>query len=66
MVPSDRLGRVVSIDALGSYAMIPVGYSLAGIATDHFGPSIIFVVGGIASALMIGLGLLHPKVRGVD
>lgn len=66
LVPSDKLGRVMSIDALGSFALLPVGYALAGIAADHFGASIVFLVGGTLSALIIALGLLHPSVRGVD
>lgn len=66
LVPTDRLGRVVSIDYLGSYALLPVGFAVSGIAADRFGPSLIFLVGGILSALIIGLGLLHPSVHNVD
>jgi len=66
LVPADHLGRVYSIDALGSYSLLPLGYAIAGIAADHIGPSTVFLLGGISSALIIGLGLLHPKVRRVD
>ncbi len=66
LVPSDRLGRVASIDALGSYALTPVGYALAGIAADHFGAALVFLIGGIISMLVIALGLLHPSIRAVD
>ena len=65
-VPSEQLGRVMSIDALASNALLPVGFALAGIAADHFGASIVFVVGGIISAFVIALGLLHPAIRAVD
>lgn len=66
LVPSDLLGRVSSIDALGSYALIPVGYLLAGGAADLVGPATVFVIGGLASAIIIGAGLLHPSVRRLD
>lgn len=66
MVPSDRLGRVSSIDALGSYALLPVGYGLAGLAADRLGAAPVFVLGGAISAGLILLGLLHPAVRGLD
>lgn len=66
VVPPDRLGRVSSIDALGSYALLPVGYGLAGLAADHLGAAPVFVLGGALSAGLIALGLLHPAVRGLD
>jgi MFS family permease len=66
LVSPDLLGRVASVDALGSYALLPVGYALAGIAADHFGASAVFIAGGIISALVIALGLLHPAIRAVD
>jgi DHA3 family tetracycline resistance protein-like MFS transporter len=66
LVPSELLGRVASIDALGSYAFLPVGYALSGLAADHLGPAPVFLIGGLVSALIIALGLLHPAVRGLD
>lgn len=46
LVPEEKQGRVFSIDALGSFCLLPLGLSLAGLATDHFGPSWVFLVGG--------------------
>ncbi|MFI5271748.1 MAG: MFS transporter [Ktedonobacterales bacterium] len=66
LVPPDRLGRVASIDALGSYALLPVAYGLAGAGADRFGAPAVFVAGGAASLVVIGLGLLHPAVRDLD
>lgn len=66
IVSPTQLGRVSSIDALGSYALLPVGYGLAGLAADHIGAAPTFVVGGIISIIVIGLGLLHPAVRKLD
>ncbi len=66
LVPFDQLGRVNSIDALGSNGLLPIGYALAGIAADHFGTSSVFIWGGVFSVLIIALGLLHPAIRAVD
>ncbi len=66
VVPRERLGRVASIDALGSSALLPVGFGIAGLAADRLGPSTVFIVGGAVSAAVIGLGLLHPAVRNLD
>ena len=66
IVPADALGRVSSIDALGSSVLLPIGFVCAGLATATYGARLVFFVGGLASAGLIGLGLLHPSVRGLD
>lgn len=66
LVPSKLLGRVSSIDALGSYALIPIGSGVAGVLTDQIGASLVFVVCGLITALMLAGGLLHPAIRGLD
>jgi MFS family permease len=66
LVPADLLGRVSSIDYLVSFALMPIGYGLAGIAADHLGASPVFVLGGAIAASVIALGLLHPVIRAVD
>ncbi len=66
LVPGNLLGRVSSIDNLGSYVLLPVGYALAGVLTDKIGPAWVFIVGGIATACLAGIGLLHPAIRGLD
>lgn len=65
-VPRELQGRVSSVDFLGSSLLAPVGYAVGGWATGMFGPGLVFIVGGILQTGLIGLGLLHPKVRGVD
>jgi MFS family permease len=38
LTPSDKLGRVASIDLLGSFCLQPLGFLLAGHVADSFGP----------------------------
>jgi MFS family permease len=66
LVPLEKLGRVVSIDQLGSFALLPIGYGIAGKLTNDWGPSTVFLVGGIGTMLMLATGLLHPAVRNLD
>ena len=66
MVPPEKLGRVSSIDALGSFVLMPAGFALAGLLTDSIGPSRVFVLGGAATIAMALLAMLHPGVRGLD
>lgn len=66
LVPHDLLGRVSSIDYLGSFALMPIGYALAGWASDKFGPSLVFIVCGSFVSLLAVLGLMHPAIRKMD
>ncbi len=66
LVPRERLGRVSSIDLLGTWAFVPVGFALAGWAADQFGPPRVFVVGGLVTVGLVLLGLLHPAIRKLD
>lgn len=65
-IPRELQGRVSSVDFLGSSLLAPVGYAVGGWATELLGPALIFIVGGILQTGLIGLGLLHPKVRALD
>ena len=65
-VPTKLLGRVVSIDALGSFVLLPIGFSLSGWATDVFGAPNVFLVGGLGTIILILLGLTHPAIRNLD
>ena len=66
MVPGNMLGRVYSIDALGSFVLLPIGFSLSGWATDLFGAPTVFLIGGIGTMALAGLGLLHPAIHKLD
>jgi MFS family permease len=66
LVPRHLLGRVSSIDFVGSYIFLPVGYGVAGWVTDLLGAPMVFILGGGATMILVALGLLHPAVRRLD
>ena len=66
VVPSEKLGRVASIDSLGSFALLPIGFALAGWATDRIGAAPVFVIGGTLAVGFAALGLAHPAIRTLD
>lgn len=66
LVPREMLGRVSSIDMLGSYVLLPLGFGITGWVTDAVGAPMMFVLGGAIGAGLIALGLLHPAIRGLD
>jgi MFS family permease len=66
LVPPERLGRVVSIDAMGSSALEPIGFVLAGVAADALGPATVFLGGGLLSAAIIALALTQRSIRELD
>jgi len=66
MVPHELLGRVCSIDALGSWVLLPVGFAIAGWATDLVGAPTVFLVGGFATIALTLIGLSHPAIRNLD
>jgi DHA3 family tetracycline resistance protein-like MFS transporter len=65
-VPNEQLGRVSSIDQLGSTSLMPIGMFVAGWATGMIGPSPVFLIGGTLTALAGLLAVLHPAIRELD
>jgi MFS family permease len=66
LVPRKLLGRVAAIDSLGSFVLLPIGYGIAGWATDLIGAPLVFLIGGVATVALALLGLMHPAIRGLD
>jgi len=66
LVPHEQLGRVSSIDFLGSFALMPIGFGVVGWATDQLGAPLIFVIGGVLTVGLATLGLTHPAIRNLD
>jgi MFS family permease len=65
-VPENLLGRVSSIDFLGSAALIPIGFVGAGVMADLTGPALVFCAGGLVTAALVAAALLHPAIRRLD
>ena len=66
LVPRDMLGRVSSIDFLGSLVLLPIGFGVVGWATDQVGAPMVFVIGGLLTSALTALGLTHPSIRHLD
>jgi MFS family permease len=62
-IPPEKLSRVSSYDALGSYALAPAGIAIAGPLAAAFGPSAVLTAGGALVALLPLLALLLPEIR---
>ncbi|MEP7137234.1 MAG: MFS transporter, partial [Chloroflexota bacterium] len=65
-IPNEQLGRVSSIDQLGSTCLMPVGMYVAGVATHLIGPSPVFLIGGALTALAGLLAITQPAIRNLD
>lgn len=66
MVPPEKMGRVSSVDMLGSFVLLPLGYALTGWLVDTIGVTAVFITCGAITALVCGLALLHPVIRKLD
>ncbi|GAB4440510.1 MAG: hypothetical protein OHK0015_36590 [Chloroflexi bacterium OHK40] len=63
----EQLGRVTSIDAFGSYALILAGYALAAWATDRLGtPAILALGGGITLLVALTMLIGQATIRTAD
>jgi hypothetical protein len=65
-VPSELLGRVASINLLGSTSLLPIGLALAGKVTEAWGAPSAFIIGGVLTAAFAGMGLVLRSVRALD
>jgi MFS family permease len=64
-IPPDRLARVTSYDALGSFVFIPLGFALAGPAAASFGLSETLWAAAAATMALWLVPLASRDVRGV-
>ena len=58
------LERTKSAEA--SACAIPVGFAIAGWATDLVGAPTVFLVGGACTIALTLIGLSHPAIRNLD
>jgi DHA3 family tetracycline resistance protein-like MFS transporter len=66
LVPNEKLGRVASIDLVGSIGLMPPAYAVSGLLADRFGPALVFLVGGALKTALYAGSLLTHAVREVD
>ncbi|MFI5064533.1 MAG: MFS transporter, partial [Streptosporangiales bacterium] len=64
-VPPDKLSRVSSYDALGSWGLAPVGMVVAGPLAVAFGTPVVLAAGGVLVVALSGAVLCVPEVRGL-
>jgi hypothetical protein len=62
-IPQDRLSRVYSYDALGSFALIPVGLAVAGPLAEAIGTRTTLIAAGLFSLAATLSVLLVREVR---
>jgi MFS family permease len=62
-IPPEKLSRVSAYDALGNYALTPVGTVAAGPLASAFGAGAVLAAGGALIAILPFLILLIPEVR---
>lgn len=66
IVPGDKLGRVSSIDMLGSFALLPAGYALVGVLTDWLGASWVFIGAGLLNLVLCLVALSIRDIRSLQ
>jgi hypothetical protein len=62
-IPPHLLSRVTSYDWMGSLALLPLGYLLAGPLADRLGATEVLLGGSALAAVLLGLGLLPRETR---
>lgn len=62
-VPREQLGRVTSIDYLGSYSLVPLSYVVVGVLVDKIGAPMVFIYFGLFSSLICAAALTVPSIH---
>ena len=62
-IPTDKLARVYSYDALGSFALVPVGLAVAGPVAEAIGTRPTLIAAGVLSLGATLAVLFVPEVR---
>lgn len=63
LVPRNMLGRVSSVDMIGSFSAIPIAQALFAVCVSNWSPSSVFLVSLAAAALLVVLGWAAGPVR---
>ena len=62
-VPREYRSRVTSLDMLGSFALLPLGYAISGVSASVIGTRPTLVAGGAVAFVLALTGLLIPSAR---
>lgn len=62
-VPDHLLSRVISIDFLGSLALLPIGLALTGPAVDAFSRDEVLIFGAVVAFVLLFPPMLSDQVR---
>jgi hypothetical protein len=62
-IPPHALSRVSSYDWMGSLALLPLGYVLAGPIGEAVGPAEVMMIGGSIGVVIASLGFAIGDVR---
>jgi hypothetical protein len=65
-IPPHALSRVSSYDWMGSLALLPLGYLLAGPIGEAIGPAELMLIGGSVGVAIAALGFAIPDVWHLD
>ncbi|MCU5371128.1 MULTISPECIES: MFS transporter [Bacillus cereus group] len=66
LVPEEAFGRVASLDMLGSFALLPLGYVAVGWLATVIGGEITIITLAILVLVTIGVALCVPSIRRFD
>ncbi|EMI9090243.1 MULTISPECIES: MFS transporter [Bacillus] len=66
LVPEEAFGRVASLDMLGSFALLPLGYVVVGWLATVIGGEITIITLAILVLVTIGIALSVPSIRRFD
>ncbi|MFE6137077.1 MFS transporter [Bacillus sp. NPDC057893] len=66
LVPEEAFGRVASLDMLGSFALLPLGYVVVGWLATVIGGKITIIMLAILVIITIGIALSVPSIRRFD
>ncbi|GGO05386.1 MFS transporter [Saccharibacillus kuerlensis] len=63
LVPAESFGRVASLDLLGSFALLPVGYLIVGYLADTIGGIPTIAIFACAGIVILLTALCSPHIR---
>ncbi|HHT7190016.1 TPA: MFS transporter [Bacillus cereus] len=66
LVPEEAFGRVASLDMLGSFALLPLGYVVVGWLANVIGGEVTIITLAILVITTIGIALSVPSIRRFD